>query len=97
VITAGVSSDELIGLEIRGNVFTGFDTRLVLLRSVKTVSVVMLCEVDMGMFVKSCVMPVLFAVNPAGKDVVFNNDPFEEWIFIIALIFCPTSIGSDTE
>jgi len=96
VITAGGSSEELIGLDISGNVFTGFDTRLVLLSSVKMVSVVMLCEVDTGMFVRSCVIPVIFAVNPAGKDVVFNNDPFEEWIFIIALIFCPTSIGSDT-
>ena len=84
-------------MDIKGNVFTGFDTRLVLFRSVKTVSVVMLCEVDMGMFVKSCVMPVLFAVNPVAKDVVFNNDPFEECIFMTALIFCPTSMGSDTE
>jgi len=97
VITAGGSSEELIGLDIRGKVFTGFDTRLVLLRSTKTVSVVMLCEVDMGMFVKSCVMPDSFAVNPAGKEAVSNKDPFEEWIFMIALIFCPTSIGSDTE
>ena len=53
MITAGGSSEELIGLDISGNVFTGFDTKLVLLRSVKMVSVVMLCEVDMGMFVKS--------------------------------------------
>ena len=96
LITAGVNSDELIGLDIRGNVFTGFDTRLVLLRSVKTVSVVIFWEVDMGMFVKSCVIPVLLAVNPAGKDVVFSNDPFAECIFMTALIFCPTRIGSDT-
>ena len=53
---------ELIGLDIRGKVFTGFDIRSFLLIFVKIVSVRMLCEVDMGMFVKSCVMPVLFAV-----------------------------------
>lgn len=97
LITVGVNSEDPIGLDIVGSVFTGFDNRLVLLTSVKTVSVVIFCAVDMGILVKSWVMPVLLAVNPAGKDVVFNNDPFEEYTFITALIFCPISVGSDTE
>ena len=82
LITAGVNSDELIGLDIRGNVFTGFDTRLVLLKLRKMIFVVIFWEVDIGMFVKSCVIPVLLAVNPAGEDVVFSNDPFPECIFM---------------
>ena len=38
---------------------TGFDNGLVLLRSVKTVSVVMFCVGDIGMLVNRCVPPVL--------------------------------------
>jgi NADH:ubiquinone oxidoreductase subunit K len=37
----------------------GFDNGLVLLRSVKTVSVVMFCVGDIGMLVNRCVPPVL--------------------------------------
>ena len=38
---------------------TGFDDGLVLLRSVKIVSVVMFCVGDIGMLVNRCVPPVL--------------------------------------
>ena len=38
---------------------TGFDNGLVLLRSVKTVSVVMFCVGDIGMLVNRCVPPVI--------------------------------------
>ena len=65
---------------------TGFDNGLVLLRSVKTVSVVIFCDVDMGTLVKNCVTPVLLTTNPAGKEVVCSNDPSAEYTFITALI-----------
>jgi hypothetical protein len=57
----------------------GFDNRFVLLRSVKTVSVVIFCDVEMGMLVKNCATPVLLTTNPAGKEVVFSNDPSAEY------------------
>ena len=66
---------------------TGFDNGFVLLRSVNTVSVVMFCAVEMGMLVNRCVPPVLLTRNPAGYEVVFSNEPSEEYTFITALIF----------
>ncbi len=73
--------------EITGSVLTGLDNAVVLLASVKVVTVVIFCIADMGILVKSCSVPLLFAVNPVGKDVVFNKVPFEEYTFITALIF----------
>lgn len=74
-----------------------FDSTFVLLRSVNTVSVVIFCAADFGILVNNCVLPVLLAVNPRGKDVVFITDPSEECTFITALSFWPISVGSDTE
>lgn len=39
------------------------------------------------MLVNRCVSSVLLTGNPAGKEVVFNNEPSEEYTFITALIF----------
>ena len=66
---------------------TGFDNKFVLFRSVNTVSVVMFCAGERGMLVNRCVAPVLLTGNPAGKEVDFSNEPFEEYTFITALIF----------
>lgn len=70
-----------------GDALTGFDSTVILLKSVKTVTVEMFRDMEIGMLVRSCFTPVLLGVNPAGKDVVFSPDPFEEWTFIIALTF----------
>lgn len=59
---------------------------LVLLRSMNTVLVVMLFMMGLGTLVKSYAVLVLLVVNPAGKDVVFNKDPSEEYTFMTALI-----------
>jgi hypothetical protein len=65
----------------------GFDNRFVLFKSVNTVSIVMFCGGEMGILVSRCVPPVLFTGNPMGKEVVFSNEPSEEYTFITALIF----------
>ena len=66
---------------------TGFDNRFVLFKSVNTVSVVIFWAGETGILVSRYVLPVLFTGNPPGKEVVFNNEPSEEYTFIIALIF----------
>jgi hypothetical protein len=42
---------------------------------------------DTDILVSRYVLPVLFRGNPPGKEVVFNNEPSEEYTFITALIF----------
>ena len=86
-----------MNLSIWGGVWIVFDNTFVLLRSVNTVSVVIFCAADFGMFVNNSAIPVLLAVNPRGKDVVFITDPSGECTFITALISLPTRVGSDTE
>ena len=56
-------------------VLTRFDNRFVLLRSVKTVSVVMFCVGDIGIVVNRFASPVLLTANPAGNEVVLSNEP----------------------
>ena len=54
---------------------TGFDNGLVLLRSVKTISVVMFCVRDIGMLVNRCVPPVLLmAIEDRFTYGVYNID-----------------------
>jgi hypothetical protein len=65
-MTVGVNSDDLIGGDMVGSVFTGFDKIFVLFRSVRKVSVVMFCATAIGILVNSCIVPVLLAVNPGG-------------------------------
>jgi hypothetical protein len=45
----------------------GFDSTFVLFRSGNTVSVVIFCAADFGIFVNISVIPVLLAINPVGK------------------------------
>src|SRR6476619_7994413 len=95
-VMEGIDS-EVLKFAIWGIVSIVFDNTFVLLRSVKTISVVIFRAMIFGILVNSCAVPVILAAKPKGKDVVFITFPSAECTFITALTFWPIRIGSDTE
>jgi hypothetical protein len=53
-----------------------FDKAIVFARFVNVATAVILLIVEFAMFVRSCLDPVLFRINPSGYEVVFNRVPF---------------------
>jgi hypothetical protein len=82
-VMVGIDS-EVLKFAIWGIVSTVFDNTFVLFRSVKTISVVIFRAMIFGILVNSCVVPVILAANPEGKDVVFRTFPSAECTFLTA-------------
>ena len=68
-----------------GFAFTILDKTFILLRSVKTVSVVIFCTDDFGILVTILAESVLFAMNPEENDVVFITVPLDAHQLLLIL------------